>query len=204
MPDSDPKVRGPGRKLGLFAATALVMGNMIGSGVFLLPASLAPFGWNAVFGWIVTIAGSLVLAWVLAALTRARPQATDITGFVIEAFGELPAFLVAWIYWVSAWTAVVSIAIAAVSYLSSFFPAISATPMGPALTAAGLVWAMTLVNLRGVHAAGNFQVVTVVLKLVPLVAVIVIAAIAFGSGKDTSNRITPPASTAPRCRARRC
>lgn len=183
MPDSDPKVRGPGRKLGLFAATALVMGNMIGSGVFLLPASLAPFGWNAVFGWIVTIAGSLVLAWVLAALTRARPQATDITGFVIEAFGELPAFLVAWIYWVSAWTAVVSIAIAAVSYLSSFFPAISATPMGPALTAAGLVWAMTLVNLRGVHAAGNFQVVTVVLKLVPLVAVIVIAAIAFGSGK---------------------
>ncbi|WP_298022971.1 hypothetical protein [uncultured Parasphingopyxis sp.] len=65
MISGDGKLRpagGPaGRRLGLAAATALVMGNMIGSGVFLLPASLAPFGWNAVLGWLVTIAGTLVL-----------------------------------------------------------------------------------------------------------------------------------------------
>lgn len=173
----------PGRKLGLFAAIALVMGNMIGSGVFLLPASLAPFGWNAVLGWIVTTAGTLVLAWVLAALTRARPGAGDPAGFVTEAFGEVPAFLVGWIYWVSVWTAVVSIAVAAVSYLSAFIPDIADTPMGPALCAIALVWAMTLVNLRGVRAAGNFQIVTVLLKLVPLVAVIVIAAAVLGTGQ---------------------
>ncbi len=173
----------PGHKLGLFAVIALVMGNMIGSGVFLLPASLAPFGWNAVLGWIVTTAGTLVLAWVLAALTRARPGARDPAGFVTEAFGELPAFLVGWVYWVSVWTAVVSIAVAAVSYLSSFIPAISTIPMGPALCAIALVWAMTLLNLRGVRAAGNFQIVTVVLKLIPLVAVIVIAALVLGTGK---------------------
>ncbi|MCL9998774.1 MAG: amino acid permease [Erythrobacter sp.] len=159
------------------------MGNMIGSGVFLLPASLAPFGWNAVIGWIVTTAGTLVLAWVLAALTRARPGARDPAGFVTEAFGEIPAFLVGWIYWVSVWTAVVSIAVAAVSYLSSFIPAITGIPMGPALCAIALVWAMTLLNLRGVRAAGNFQIVTVLLKLVPLVAVIVIAAAVLGTGK---------------------
>lgn len=159
------------------------MGNMIGSGVFLLPASLAPFGWNAVLGWIVTTAGTLVLAWVLAALTRARPGARDPAGFVTEAFGEVPAFLVGWIYWVSVWTAVVSIAVAAVSYLSSFIPAIASTPMGPALCAIGLVWAMTLVNLRGVRAAGSFQIVTVLLKLIPLVAVIIIAAAVLGTGK---------------------
>ena len=173
----------PGHKLGLFAAIALVMGNMIGSGVFLLPASLAPFGWNAVAGWIVTTAGTLVLAWVLAALTRARPGARDPAGFVTEAFGELPAFLVGWVYWVSVWTAVVSIAVAAVSYLSSFIPAITTIPMGPALCAIALVWAMTLLNLRGVRAAGNFQIVTVLLKLIPLVAVILIAAIVLGSGE---------------------
>jgi basic amino acid/polyamine antiporter, APA family len=173
----------PGHKLGLFAAIALVMGNMIGSGVFLLPASLAPFGWNAVLGWIVTTAGTLVLAWVLAALTRARPGARDPAGFVTEAFGELPAFLVGWIYWVSVWTAVVSIAVAAVSYLSSFIPAITTIPMGPALCAITLVWAMTLLNLRGVRAAGNFQIVTVLLKLIPLVAVIMIAAAVLGTGK---------------------
>lgn len=173
----------PGHKLGLFAAIALVMGNMIGSGVFLLPASLAPFGWNAVAGWIVTTAGTLVLAWVLAALTRARPGASDPAGFVAEAFGEIPAFLVGWVYWVSVWTAVVSIAVAAVSYLSAFIPAIGSTPMAPAVCAIALVWAMTLVNLGGVRAAGNFQIVTVLLKLVPLVAVIVIAAVVLGSGE---------------------
>lgn len=182
MNPKDKNAKGPGRKLGLFAAIALVMGNMIGSGVFLLPASLAPYGWNAVLGWIVTTAGTLVLAWVLAALTRARPGARDPAGFVAEAFGELPAFLMGWIYWVSVWTAVVSIAVAAVSYLSAFVPAIASTPMMPALCAIALVWAMTLVNLRGVHAAGNFQIVTLLLKLVPLVAVIVIAAAVLGTG----------------------
>ena len=179
LPD---KTERPGHKLGLFAAIALVMGNMIGSGVFLLPASLAPFGWNAVVGWVVTTAGTLVLAFVLAALTRARPGSGDPGGFVAEAFGELAAFLVGWIYWVSVWTAVVSIAVAAVSYLSAFIPAITAIPMGPALCAIALVWAMTLLNLRGVRAAGNFQIVTVLLKLVPLVAVIIIAALVLGTG----------------------
>ncbi|TIX52113.1 amino acid permease [Alteraurantiacibacter aquimixticola] len=176
-------MKGPGRKLGLFAAIALVMGNMIGSGVFLLPASLAPFGWNAVLGWFVTTAGTLVLAWVLAALTKARPLAGDPAGFVTEAFGELPAFLVSWIYWVSVWTAVASIAVAGVSYLSMFIPAIGQVPMAPALSAIALVWAMTLINLRGVHAAGNFQVVTVLLKVLPLIAIIVIAALVLGTGE---------------------
>lgn len=158
------------------------MGNMIGSGVFLLPASLAPFGWNAVAGWIVTTAGTLVLAWVLAALTRESPGAGDPAGFVAEAFGEFPAFLVGWVYWVSVWTAVVSIAVAAVSYLSAFVPVIGATPLLPAACAIALVWAMTLLNLRGVQAAGNFQIATLLLKLVPLIAVIVIAALALGNG----------------------
>ncbi len=183
MTEPSQRTERPGRKLGLFAAIALVMGNMIGSGVFLLPASLAPYGWNAVIGWIITIAGTLVLAWVLAALTRARPGALDPAGFVSEAFGPLAAFLVSWVYWVSVWTAVVSIAVAAVSYLSTFFPAVAATPMAPALSAIALVWAMTLLNLRGVSAAGNFQILTLLLKLVPLVAVLVIAAIVLGDGR---------------------
>jgi APA family basic amino acid/polyamine antiporter len=134
-------------------------------------------------GGIVTTAGTLVLAFVLAALTRARPDASDPAGFVAQAFGEIPAFLVGWVYWVSVWTAVVSIAVAAVSYLSAFIPAIGTTPMAPALCAIALVWAMTLVNLGGVQAAGRFQIVTVLLKLVPLVAVIVIAALVLGTGE---------------------
>jgi APA family basic amino acid/polyamine antiporter len=175
----------PARQLGLIAATALVMGNMIGSGVFLLPASLAPYGWNAVGGWIVTIAGALVLAWVLARLTRALPQAGGPTGFVEAAFGELPAFLIGWSYLVSIWTTVVAIAVAAVSYLSSFVPALGAGAFRPALAALALVWIMTLVNLRGARVAGGFQIATLVIKVVPLVVVIVLAAGLLAGGTGT-------------------
>jgi APA family basic amino acid/polyamine antiporter len=175
----------PARQLGLVAAIALVMGNMIGSGVFLLPASLAPYGWNAVGGWIVTISGALVLAFVLARLTRAVPEAEGAIGFVRRAFGQVPAFLISWIYLVSVWTAVVTIAVAAVSYLSSMLPAISSRSFLPAIAAAGLLWVMTLVNLRGVTAAGRVQIVTLLLKVVPLMVVIALAggALLAGTGE---------------------
>jgi APA family basic amino acid/polyamine antiporter len=185
----------PTRQLGLLAAIALVMGNMIGSGVFLLPASLAPYGWNAVGGWIVTISGALVLAYVLARLTRALPEAEGAIGFVRRAFGHGPAFLISWIYLVSVWTAVVTIAVAAVSYLSSMVPALSARPFMPAIVAAGLLWVMTLVNLRGVKAAGRVQVVTVVLKLVPLVVVIALAAGALLAGTGEIAPFEPEAAS---------
>lgn len=158
------------------------MGNMIASGVFLLPASLAPFGWNAVGAWILTIGGALVLALVLARLTAARPQGAGPVDFVRDAFGQVPAFLVGWIYLVSIWTAVVTIAVAAVSYLSAMIPALSAVPFGPALAAVALLWLFTLVNLRGVRAAGQVQVVTLLLKIVPLLVVLVLAAMALAGG----------------------
>ncbi|MXP15667.1 amino acid permease [Altererythrobacter confluentis] len=176
------KAGGPGRKLGLFAAIALVMGNMIGSGVFLLPASLAPFGWNAVAAWIATISGALVLAYVLARLTKAFPEAGGPTGFVQEAFGSVAAFLIGWVFLVSIWTGVVTIAVAAISYLSSMVPGIADAPLRPAILAAITVWLLTLLNLRGVKAAGNFQVVTVLIKIIPLVVVIIIAAALLGGG----------------------
>lgn len=178
----------PGRKLGLVAATALVMGNMIGSGVFLLPASLAPYGWNAVGGWMVTIAGALILAYILTRLTTALPQALDPNGFVETAFGEVPAFLVGWAYLVSIWTAVVSLAVAAISYLSSIVPAINGAPILPLICILALLWGVTLLNLRGVQSAGRFQVVTTALKVIPLIVVIVLAAWHLGNGSGT---ITP-------------
>jgi len=152
------------------------MGNMIGSGVFLLPASLARYGWNAVGGWVVTISGALVLAFVLTRLDRALPAAGGATGYVRAAFGPVPGFLINWVFMVATLAGVVTIAVAAISYLSSFVPAIAARPFVPALCAVALLWAMTLVNLRGVRAAGHVQIVTLALKIVPLVVVVVLAA----------------------------
>ena len=174
----------PGRPLGLVAAIALVVGNMIGSGVFLLPASLAPYGWNAVGGWIVTIAGALVLALVFARLARALPEADGAVGFVHRAFGDVPAFLLSWIYLVSNLTALVTLAVAAISYLSSLMPSLAAQAFLPAALAVGVVWTITLLNLRGIRSAGAIQGVTTVIKLIPLVLVIGLAAGALAGGDD--------------------
>ena len=178
----DGKTTGPKAKLGLFAAIALIMGNMIGSGVFLLPASLAPYGWNGVIGWIVTIAGTLVLALVFAQLTRALPHADDTVSFVTIGFGELPSFVIGWSYLVSIWVGIAAIAVAGISYLSSLVPAIANVAYGPALATLALIWSVTAINLRGVRSAGNFQILTLAIKLIPLLLVIILAAIALLNG----------------------
>ncbi len=161
-------------KLGFWMATALVMGNMIGSGVFLLPAQPAPYGWNAVAGWAVTIAGSLCLALAISRMTLAMPNEGGAPGFVARAFGPVPGFLVGWAYWVSIWTTTVTIGVAAISYLSVFVPTLG--DHGTLATLA-LVWTITAINLAGVRMAGRFQAATLLIKLVPLVAVIALIAI---------------------------
>jgi basic amino acid/polyamine antiporter, APA family len=163
---------GAGRRaLGFWMCLALVMGNMIGAGVFLLPAGLAPFGWNAVAGWVLTIGGALALAAVFAALARLLPEAGGPVGQVGVAFGPIAAFAIGWIYWVSTWTANVTIAVAAVSYASLFLPGIAHIPNLPAWLALGLLWMLTLVNLRGARTAGWVQLVTLIAKLMPLAVV---------------------------------
>ena len=167
----------PARALGFWMCLALVMGSMIGSGVYLLPASLAPFGWNAVFGWVFTVGGALCLAYVFSCLAKALPNSGGAYGFVREGFGPFAAFLVGLTYWISVWIANAAISIAAVSYLSVFFPAITTVPALPAILAVGFVWAATFVNILGAKSAGGVQIVTMILKLLPLAAVIAIAAL---------------------------
>lgn len=161
----------PGQKLGFFMSVALVMGNMIGSGVFLLPQGLAPYGWNAIAGWVVTIAGALCLAHVLAKLTASHSGAIGPAELVERSFGPLAGFLIGFAFWVSVWTGCVTIAVGATSYMSSFLPILGDHP---ALAALGIIWAMTGVNLLGVRSAGSFQLITTVLKLTPLIVVAVL------------------------------
>jgi basic amino acid/polyamine antiporter, APA family len=166
----------PGRKLGFFMSVALVMGNMIGSGVFLLPQGLAPFGWNAIAGWGITIAGALCLAHVLARLTATHEGAIGPAELVERSFGPLAGFLIGFAFWVSVWTGCVTIAVGAVSYLASFLPILGEHP---SLSALGVIWAMTGINLLGVRSAGSFQVVTTILKIIPLLVVAVLIALVF-------------------------
>jgi len=170
------------RPFGFWMATALVVGGMIGSGIFMMPVGLAPLGWTAIAAWGISIAGAVALVFTMARLAQAMPRATGAVAVTGAALGELPGVLVGWSYWVGTWSANAGIAIAATSYLGAFVPWVHATPLTGALCSVGLIWLLTLLNLGGAKAAGRFQVVTTVLKLVPLLTVIVLAMGAFASG----------------------
>jgi APA family basic amino acid/polyamine antiporter len=157
--------------LGFWMCVALVVGNSIGSGVFLLPASLAPYGLNSVIAWGFTASGAIALAIVFARLSRAFPQAGGPYAYVHVAFGPLIAFVVAWGYWISIWVGNVSIATAGVSYLSPLFPWIADQPGASAFMTLLLLWLLTFVNWYGIKASGWVQGVTTILKILPLLAV---------------------------------
>jgi basic amino acid/polyamine antiporter, APA family len=150
---------------------ALVVGNMIGSGIFLVPASLAPYGGLSIVGWLISTAGALFLASVFAHLSRLQPAAGGPYAYTRLAFGDLPAFLVAWGYWISIWTSLGALAVAFVGYLGSVIPVLSGTRGAAAITAIATVWVLIGVNAAGVRSAGWVQVVTTVLKILPLVAI---------------------------------
>ena len=189
---SGPLISSPPRQLGFSVALALVVGNMIGSGIFLLPANLAPYGINSIIAWIVTIAGSICLAGVFAMLARALPHAAGPYDYVRTALGEPPAFFVMWSYWIATWVTNAAISIAAVSYLSSLAPAAFAHTGVAALTAIGFVVLFTAVVLNGARAAGNVQVITSMLKVLPLIAAVVIALMVFGGGGQPAQHSPAP------------
>jgi basic amino acid/polyamine antiporter, APA family len=171
MASPDRTFPGPAQ-VGFWMATALVVGNAIGSGIFLLPPALAPFGADNLPGWLLTAAGGISLGLVFGALSRLAPAAGGPYAYTRAAFGDLAAFAVAWAYWVSIWVGNAAIGTSAVGYLGEFVPWMVATPINTALATVGFVWALTLVNCAGIRAAGWVQGVTTVIKLLPLVAAI--------------------------------
>ena len=159
------------RKLGLWMTTALVVGNMVGSGVFLLPASLGAYGPISLVGWLFTSGGAVLLALTFARLARKIPRAGGPYAYIRVTFGEFPAFLVAWGYWLSICAGNAALAVAMASYLGFFWPSLTTSPaMGAAVAIAG-IWLLTWVNARGVRVAGGVQLATTIVKLVPLVAI---------------------------------
>lgn len=160
------------RPLGMWSAIALVVGNIIGSGLFLLPASLAPYGGATSIGWTWSLAGALLLSLVFARLAAHLPRAGGPYAYTRLAFGDTAGFLMAWSYWISCWCGVAAIAVAAAGSAGALLPALVATPWRAAATAITALWLATAINLIDLRAVGSAQVTTVVLKLVPLVAII--------------------------------
>jgi len=161
------------RSLGLATTTSIVLGNMVGSGVFLLPASLAAYGVYSLWGWGFSTVGALLLAWVFSNLSRRLPKAGGPYAYPREAFGDFAGFQIAWIYWLSIVGTNAAIAVAFASYLVTFIPSLATNSTYGTLAALAATWLLTGVNILGVKAAGRLQLVTVILKLTPLVALAV-------------------------------
>jgi APA family basic amino acid/polyamine antiporter len=176
---------------------------MIGSGIFLLPASLGAFGGISILGWLFTSTGAVLLALVFARLGRTMPQPGGIYAYTRTGFGDLAGFLVAWGYWISIWSGNAAIATGFAGYMGAFVPAVSKNPMVAGIVASAAIWFLSWVNSLGVRNAGIVQLVTAALKLIPLFAIGLLGLMYFDpdnfvpfnlSGGSTLSAITATAS----------
>ena len=110
------------KSLGFWRSWALVVGTIIGSGVFTLPAILAPYGINSFYGWSVAVFGTLTIAFAFSHLAGRNPRVGGPHAFVEDAFGHYPAMFVAWGYWISLWVSIAAIATAFSGYMAIFIP----------------------------------------------------------------------------------
>lgn len=163
------------RPLGLWMATALVVGSMIGSGVFLLPAALAPYGAASLVGWAIALCGALLLAATFARLAVHWPCTGGPYAYVRRSFGDAAGFGIAWSYWISIWSGMAAIAVAFAGSIGAIFPALTASPVRAATCALAALWTCTAVNVVGLRQAGRMQVVVTALKLLPLLLFGVVA-----------------------------
>lgn len=156
-------------KIGIWLSTSLVVGNMTGSGIFLLPAALAFYGGISIFGWIYTLAGSIFLALVFSRLSRLITKAGGPFTYAREGFGDFTGFLVAWGYWISIWCGNAAISVAGVGYLSVFIPSLKENYLLSAAVAIGAIWLFTFVNTKSIRKVGIVQLITTLIKILPLI-----------------------------------
>ncbi|MEV0122457.1 amino acid permease [Streptomyces sp. NPDC050703] len=169
------------RRFGLPIATCLVMGNIIGGGIFLLPASVAPFGTISLVAFAVLTAGAIALALVFGRLAERDPRTGGPYVYAREAFGDFAGFLAAWSYWITTWVSNAALAVAAVGYLDVLVP-VDDHKWSACLAALVLQLLPAAANFAGTRYVGAVQLVATVLKFLPLLLVAVGGLFFFDSG----------------------
>jgi arginine:ornithine antiporter / lysine permease len=190
--DVDGPVVGPtSAKLTLLPLIALVVGSMIGGGVFNLPSDMSRAAAPAaiIIGWLITGIGMLMLAFVYQSLATRKPDLNaGPYAYAKAGFGDFVGFNAAWGYWLSAFLGNVAYAVAIFSALSYFVPAFGGgNNVLSIVCASAFLWAIHFLVLRGVKEAAFVNVVTTIAKLVPLFLFLVVAIIAFNWDKFTFN-----------------
>ena len=160
----------PGRKMSLMQATMLVAGNMIGTGIFLLPVNLAHVGSISIYGWLIATAGAAALGLVFAKLGQINPQQGGPYAYSRDFLGPYAGFQTNYIYWFGNWVGNIAIAVAAVGYLAELIPHIDAPPASTIVTAL-VIWVLTWANIKGPRVVGALEAWTMTLALIPIVAI---------------------------------
>lgn len=168
------------KELSLFMATMLVCGNMIGSGVFMLPATLAQVSGplSTIIAWILTTIGSILIAISFANLGSKYPSTGGAYQYTKEAFGEFTGFLSAWLYWNGSWIGNAAIIVAIASYSAAIIPALQ-SPLISIIFTSCILWIITILNIVGVKKAGKMQTFVTVFKIVFFALFIIVAFLNF-------------------------
>ena len=162
------------KKIGFWRGWSIAVGCAIGSGVFMMPTLLAPYGMLGMAGWLIAGGGTLLVALSLSRLVRRIPKIGGPYAYVHEGLGHFAGFLIAWTYWIACIAAVSGIAIAFVGYLGVFIPEITNSRILSLVFALGLIWSIFALNIRSLEDSSKFQVVSTILKILPLLFMIVL------------------------------
>lgn len=160
-------VQDDSNKIGVVAATLMVAGNMMGSGVFMLPANLAAIGSIALLGWLITCVGAVALALTFAKLASINPAAGGPYAYTRQAFGDYMGYQTNLIYWLANVIGNVGLAVAGIGYLTHFFPTLH-NPYVFAVSQIFVIWLFTYANMLGPKLVGRIQSVTTILALIPI------------------------------------
>ena len=149
------------KKMNVVQLTFIVMVNMMGSGIIMLPSNMAKVGAISLLSWLVTALGSLAIAWGFAQAGIFNQRPGGLAAYAEDAYGKNGYFQVFFLYFLSLAIANVAVAISALGYLSSFFPGLTATPIATALGVIALLWVTTVANFGGPSLTGKIGSVTV-------------------------------------------
>ena len=158
------------QQIGIWIATSLVIGNMIASGIFLLPSNLAKYGGISIFGWVISGVGAMLVAMLFGRLSKLVPKTGGPYQYPKEGFGEFIGFLSGWGYWGSVVLSNASIAAVFTGYFFVFMPSLQNSQFSTVTITLTAVWLLTWLNSKGVRTGGKIQLVTTILKIVPLFA----------------------------------
>lgn len=162
------------RILGLPASTSLVIGNMVGSGIFLLPAALASIGSISLLGWVVTAIGSILLAIIFGKLSQRLPMVGGLYAYCRYELGDFAGYQVSILYLLGNIIGNAATVVALLAYLTVFWPEISTNHFLAFLVGSAIIWFVALLNIMGVKEVKFVQVATTIIKLVPIILVSVV------------------------------